>query len=396
MILGRIRRRSDKISGVRVFGQEIKEKFTAAAHDRIVLAKEIKVVRVKPSVPDVLTAPCPRAHEAAPRKSVSRRCEAPRIRYRVRDPAVHTVIHLCGVLSMPGEELYISKEHIAAFGQPRDLGQPVIHLNVYVDVVVSRPDRIIVVRPDALKIRREQAIPARRNHKIPAEIEVKLGKRIQLFGVAARCEFQPLSDRKSGIPSDIYDCPLHQLIHAGCRFAHHLVEIPSCGRVDRFLRFVERVDIKMSVGGVICLYADIKSALALLFYNSHRRGKIYTVIELPLHFYVFAAVPDHRVLAAIGEFRLERPVGADSPAETGIFFADKIFTSELCAVKLISDPGDSGRNVERADIIICIFAVMQLNEEVACGLIAAIRKILCRRRTRAAAALSAADEKSVR
>ena len=100
----------------------------------------------------------------------------------MRHPARAAVVDLGGAAAAFGQHGDIVEEGVDQFRQVADLGEPVIHLNVDVDVVVGAPRRFIVLAPDALQIRRE--FSARAGYQqIAAEIEIQLGQPRIVFGL---------------------------------------------------------------------------------------------------------------------------------------------------------------------------------------------------------------------
>ena len=66
-------------------------------------------------------------------------------------------------------------------GQVRRLGEPVVHLDVDVRVIIAMPRRIVAVAPQSLQIRRQPARPRARDQEIPPVLK---HQRFQI-GIAA-------------------------------------------------------------------------------------------------------------------------------------------------------------------------------------------------------------------
>ena len=85
---------------------------------------------------------------------------------------------------MDGEPLDVLEQRLRVVGHPARLGDPVVHFEIDVAVIVGLPRRIEVFVPLALDVRGQLAIGRRRAQEVAAEVEVEQRKRRIGFAIA--------------------------------------------------------------------------------------------------------------------------------------------------------------------------------------------------------------------
>ena len=158
-VLRRVGRAGDEPFVFRLLDQVVEVEQRRLLQDRIGPAQELAVEREGVVLPEMLAEPGRAADGRAPGRGLAGRGEAPRVGDDVRHPAARVVVGLRGLaarLDQRGDELV---QRLVQLGEVADLGRPVVHLHVDVEVPVAVPRRLDFLGPDALQVGRQSAGP---------------------------------------------------------------------------------------------------------------------------------------------------------------------------------------------------------------------------------------------
>src|SRR5262249_10651027 len=141
-------------------------------------------------LPQMLAEPR-RAHRPQPAaRAVARSGEAPDVGDVVRDEAARVVMQPRRAPPRRPQTFEQVEERQMQFREVGHFGGPVIHLQVYVEVIVAVPRRPESVGPDALQIGWQIAWSAARDEQVAAELEI-LGDELIVFAALLHT-FEPL------------------------------------------------------------------------------------------------------------------------------------------------------------------------------------------------------------
>ena len=162
---------------LRFLDQVVEVELGGVFQDRIGPAQELAVEREGVVLPQVLAEPGRAADGGAPGGGFAGRGEAPGIGDHVRHPAARIVVglgRLAARLDQRRDELV---QRLVKFGQIADLGGPVVHLHVDVEVPIAVPRRLDFLGPDALQVGRQAARPRGTDQQVTAEVEIQRRQR---------------------------------------------------------------------------------------------------------------------------------------------------------------------------------------------------------------------------
>ena len=125
-------------------------------------------------VPDILTAPC----DSHWPHTISYRPKGfgvmPDIRCVMCDYSLHSIHLFSGPSSAGAQGIDKLDKRPVQFSKVGDFRRPVIHLNIYVDMVVCAPGRTKTVGPYSLQVCRQVTGPGTADEQVPAKLVVKL------------------------------------------------------------------------------------------------------------------------------------------------------------------------------------------------------------------------------
>ena len=173
----------------RLLDQVVEVEERRLLQDRIGPAQELAVEREGVVLPEVLAEPRRAADGRAPGRIFAGRGEAPGVGDDVRHPAARVVVGLRGLaarLDQRGDELV---QRLVQLGEVADLGRPVVHLDVDVEMPVAVPRRLDFLGPDALQVGRQSAGPRGADQQVAAEVEIQRRQR----GIGPRPAANPAS-----------------------------------------------------------------------------------------------------------------------------------------------------------------------------------------------------------
>jgi len=165
-VLGRIAFDRDERS-VGQFLEAVEPEFADFLHRRIRERPQIVLVAGKAVViKTVLQKPRARGVNPPPRRSAKGPgCSAKR-------PAARTAkIFLRIFRAHRANRLDPCGKRLETLPDVRDIGHPVVHLNVHVGVIIAIPWRLVAIVPYALQIRRKPSFTRRRDQEIASELE---------------------------------------------------------------------------------------------------------------------------------------------------------------------------------------------------------------------------------
>ena len=176
-VLRRVRRAGDQPAVFRFLDQVVEVEQRRLFQDRVGPAQELAVAREGVMLPEMLAQPGRAADGRAPARVFARRGESPRVGDDVRHPAARIVVGLRGLaarLDQRGDELV---QRLMEFGEVADLGGPVVHLHVDVEMPVAVPRSLDFLGPDALQVGGQAAGPRGADEQVAAEVEVQRRQR---------------------------------------------------------------------------------------------------------------------------------------------------------------------------------------------------------------------------
>ena len=171
VVLRRVGRRHHEVAGARILDEEVHEELRSALHQRIDLRQVFLVSVIEIAVPEVLAEPGTAARPEAAVGEVQRARDAPQVGIVVQHPAAAAVLARRDGAALR-EVADQRQQRLVQLRQVRQLGGPVVHLQVDVGRIIAAPGRGRAGVPDALQVGRLRAGLRAADQQIAAELEV--------------------------------------------------------------------------------------------------------------------------------------------------------------------------------------------------------------------------------
>ena len=158
-------------------------------------------------------------------------------------PAIRVVEAACRLLSAPRQAFGEVEHRDVELGEVRDLGRPVVHLQVDVDVVVGVPRCLDVLVPESLQVRGQRAGSTAGDEQVAGVLEVEREQRRVLATRRQLLESYVGGLRGLGSRAEIDGDAFHHRSEARDVSSEEVVEVAPDGRVhpaeDGFARRLE-------------------------------------------------------------------------------------------------------------------------------------------------------------
>jgi hypothetical protein len=172
LVLRRVGGGSDKPAALRLAHQGRQEELGGTPHRGVRLLEEGAISGVRVVLPQVVGEPRTAGEGRAPVGPLAWRGEVPRVGDDVCHPAVGAVVRLRRLLAVRHELRDEPEQRPVAVRQVRRLCQPVVHLDVDVQVEVAVPRRLHLLRPEPLEVGGEGAVGSgRTDQQVAPEVE---------------------------------------------------------------------------------------------------------------------------------------------------------------------------------------------------------------------------------